>query len=394
MDQAKLHKNLPDTPGVYLMKNALGGILYVGKAGNLKRRVSSYFQRPQEYRIQRMVSEIRNIEIRKTDTAIEALILESALIKKFQPPFNVKEKDDKSFLYVEITKDKFPKVLLTRGKDRTGGREFGPFTSATSIREAMRILRKIFPWSIHPPETKFKRACFEYEIGLCPGTCVGAIAAKDYKENIKKLAMFFDGKKAKILKSLEKEMREASRKLEYEKAAEFRRQIFALKHIQDVALLSEDKFAKEKGEPVRIEGYDISNISGESATGSMVVFVDGEPDKNEYRKFKIQSFSEPNDVGMMKEVLRRRFGNTWPLPNLILMDGGAGQVNAAKSVLEEYGLRIPVIGLVKGPKRRRNDFIGFVPKGIDKKTLIQARDEAHRFAISYHRKLRNAKLMK
>lgn len=145
--------------------------------------------------------------------------------------------------------------------------------------------------------------------------------------------------------------------------------------------------------PVRIEGYDISNISGESATGSMVVFVDGEPDRNEYRKFKIQNFSEPNDVGMLKEVLRRRFGNSWTLPNLILIDGGAGQVNVAKAVLEEYGLRIPVIGLVKGPKRKRNDFIGFVPKEIDKKTLIRARDEAHRFAITYHRKLRNAKMI-
>lgn len=267
MDQKKLYQNLPDTPGVYIMKNAQSGILYVGKAGNLKRRVSSYFQRPQEYRIQKMVSEIRNIEIRKMDTAIEALILESALIKKYQPPFNVKEKDDKSFLYVEITKDKFPRVLLTRGKERVGGREFGPFTSATSIREAMRILRRIFPWSIHPNRDtnprmhsndanknnsqhlhklvdSHRRACFEYEIGLCPGTCIGAITVKNYKANIKNFILFFEGKKARLLKTLEKEMQSASRKLEYEKAAIFRRQIFALKHIQDVALLTEDKFAK------------------------------------------------------------------------------------------------------------------------------------------------------
>jgi len=375
------------------MKNTRGGILYVGKAGNLKRRVSSYFNRPHEHRIQKMVSEIGNIEIRKTDTAIEALILESALIKKYQPPFNVLEKDDKSFLYVEITKDKFPRVLLVRGKERVGGREFGPFTSATSIRDAMRILRKIFPWSIHPPEAKFKRACFEYEIGLCPGTCVGAVTPKDYRANIKKLVMFFEGKKARLITALQKEMQNASRRLEYEKAAALRKQIFALKHIQDVALLSEDKFAKDDGEPVRIEGYDISNISGDSATGSMVVFLNGEPDRNEYRKFRIRNYSEPNDTGMLKEVLRRRFGNNWPLPNLILIDGGAGQVNAAKAVLEEYGLRIPTIGLVKGPKRKRNDFIGFVPKGIDKKTLIWARDEAHRFAISYHRKLRSVKMI-
>lgn len=388
MDQGKLYKNLPDTPGVYLMKNSHGEILYVGKAGNLKRRVSSYFNRPHEFRIQKMVSEIRKIEIRNTDTAIEALILESALIKKYQPPFNVLEKDDKSFLYVEMTKDKFPRVLLVRGKERTGGREFGPFTSATSIREALRILRKIFPWSIHPKDVKFKRACFEHEIGLCPGTCIGAITAEDYKKNIKKLILFFEGKKGQLLKSLEKEMKAASKKLEYETAGTLRRQIFALKHIRDVALITEDKFDESGKAQLRIEGYDISNISGESAVGSMVVFVGNAPDKNEYRKFKIQNFSEPNDTGMLKEVLRRRFGNSWTLPNLILIDGGAGQVNAAKSVLDEYGLRIPVIGMVKGAKRKRTDVIGFAPKGIAKNTLIQVRDEAHRFAITYHKEVR------
>ncbi len=422
--------DMPDTPGVYLMKNSQGGILYVGKAGNLKRRVSSYFNRPHEFRIQKMVSEIRNIEIRNTDTAIEALILESALIKKYQPPFNVLEKDDKSFLYVEITKDKFPRVLLVRGKERTGGREFGPFTSATSIREALKILRKIFPWSIHgrseisefhPNITnkknvnlhsghsdvfvnsnRLRRACFEYEIGLCPGTCIGAINAKDYKANIKKLILFFEGKKGQLLKSLEKEMKAASKKTEYEQAGSLRRQIFALKHIRDVALITEDKFNEEDKAQPRIEGYDISNISGESAVGSMVVFVGNEPDKNEYRKFRIRYSAEPNparrssdlrsgggDTGMLKEVLRRRFGNSWTLPNLILIDGGAGQVNAAKSVLEEYGLRIPVIGMVKGVKRKRTDVIGFAPKGIAKNTLIQVRDEAHRFAITYHKKVRS-----
>lgn len=399
---------MPDTPGVYLMKGANGAVLYVGKAANLKRRVSSYFNRPHEHRIQKMVGEIRDIEIRKTDTAIEALILEAELIKRIQPPYNVLEKDDKSFLYVEITKEKFPRVLLVRGKDllareKNRSATYGPFTSASALKEAMKILRRIFPWSIHPADAKFKRVCFEYEIGLCPGTCIGAITSADYKKRIGKLKMFFAGKKERLIKDLKKEMIQAGKKLEFEEAERLKRQLFALQHIQDVALIKDDSLSTIHYplSTTRIEGYDISNISGESAVGSMVVFVGGEPDKNEYRKFKIQNFSEPNpasplsrqggDVGMMKEVMRRRLGNTWPLPELILVDGGAGQINAVKKVLDENGLRIPVIGMVKGPDRKRTDIIGIVPKGIDKNTLTKVRDEAHRFAITYHKRVRAKK---
>ena len=415
------------------MKDARGAILYVGKATNLKRRVSSYFNRPHEHRIQKMVGEIRSIETRNTDTAIEALILEAELIKKVQPPYNVLEKDDKSFLYVEITKDKFPRVLLVRGKDLKdrddkSGTFYGPFTSASALKEAMRILRKIFPWSIHsaekllvinyPPQTN-RRPCFEYEIGLCPGTCIGAITSGDYKKSIGKLKMFFAGKKEKIVRDLKKEMIKAGKKLEFEKAERLKRQLFALQHIQDVALIKDDSLSTNNYLPstVRIEGYDISNISGESAVGSMVVFSARggqgrlEPDKNEYRKFKIRNSKGPDDTGMMKEVIRRRFKHSspnsshvrsdgqpiakgdlgWPLPDLILLDGGAGQISAVKSVLEERKIKIPVIGMVKGPDRKRTDIIGIVPKGIDKNTLTRVRDEAHRFAIVYHKKLRGKK---
>ncbi len=176
----KDHKKLPETPGVYLMRDAGGHVLYVGKAGNLRRRVSSYFERPHDMRIQALVTKIRSIDYEKTDTALEALIREAELIKTFMPPWNVREKDDKSFLYIEITKEKFPRVVLVRGKDADRGRRFGPFTQASSAREAMRILRRIFTWSTHDPETagKFARPCFDAEIGLCPGTCIGAITRK------------------------------------------------------------------------------------------------------------------------------------------------------------------------------------------------------------------------
>jgi len=413
-----LYENLPDTPGVYLMKDASGAVLYVGKAGNLRRRVSSYFERPHESRIQKLVSEIASIDHKPTDTAIEALILEAKLIKEIRPPFNVKEKDDKSFLYVEITKEKFPRVLLVRGRDSANGTRFGPFTSASSIREALRIIRKIFPWSTHDVKQEARskkqelgsekqaRPCFDYQIGLCPGTCIGAVTKEEYRKNIQNLKLFFQGDKKKILRNLEKEMAAASKHLEFEKAGKLRRRIFALQHIRDVALIRDNDISNGDGDPglrrddpsgrfaQRIEGYDISNISGTSAVGSMVVFTNGTPDKAEYRKFRIRTVVGSNDVGMMREVLSRRFENSWPLPDLVLIDGGAGQINAAKNVVREFKLKIPVIGIAKGPTRKRNDIIGIVPKGIEKKTLIRVRDEAHRFAIKYHKKVRSAEFMK
>ncbi|MEK7094401.1 MAG: GIY-YIG nuclease family protein [Patescibacteria group bacterium] len=395
MDRSSLYKKLPQTPGVYLMRDKKGVLLYVGKAANLRRRVSSYFTRPHDNRIQRLVDEIYSIDHRGTDTTIEALVLESDLIKKHEPPFNIREKDDKSFLFFGITRDPFPRVVLMRGKDiDTKGvrwrKIFGPFTSASSIREAVKILRKIFPFSTHEAGKKFLRSCFDYQIGLCPGVCVGKISKTDYLKNIKNLALFFEGEKKKIVKNLKKEVSEASKKLEFEKAQKLQRQLFSLEHIQDVALIHESEVAPENsnGNPFRIEGYDISNISGTSAVGSMVVFLDGKSAPSEYRKFKIKTVQGANDIGMMKEVLERRFNSSWSLPQLILMDGGSAQVNIARRVVSRAGLRIPVVGLAKGPERKRNDLIGGVPKEVSLKTLIAVRDEAHRFAINYHKQLR------
>ncbi|KKU94085.1 MAG: excinuclease ABC subunit C [Candidatus Jorgensenbacteria bacterium GW2011_GWA1_48_13] len=395
---------MPDSPGVYLMKNARGRILYIGKAANLKRRVSSYFLRParlpagrQDSRIEKMVSEVRKIDYKKTDTALEALILEATLIKKHEPPYNVREKDDKSFLYVEITKDKFPRVLLVRGrayrqagKSRAGGDRFGPFTSASSAREALRIIRKIFPFSVHPADKigKFKKPCFDYEIGLCPGTCAGLIDKTDYLKNVRNIKLLFQGKKAAILRTLKREMEAASKRLDFEKAAKLRGRIFALEHVQDVALIKseEDSGTENKA---RIEGYDISDISGTSAVGAMVVFRGGRPAPNEYRKFKIGTVFKPNDTAMLKEVIGRRLNHReWPLPDLFLIDGGKPQVNAAKKILRDSGFVIPVVGIAKGAKRKKNEFIGSIPYNLSPITLIKVRNEAHRFAQSYHKRLR------
>lgn len=426
------YKTFPETPGVYIMKDGAGSVLYVGKAGNLRRRVSSYFERSHDARIAALIGKIKKIEYKKTDTALEALILESELIKKYTPPFNVREKDDKSFLYVEVTKEKFPRVILVRGKDNAQGTRFGPFVSASNVRGALRILRRIFPWNAHDPERlgKYARPCLDYEIGLCPGTCIGAISRSDYIKNINHFKLFLEGKKKKIIATLAEEMSSASKRLDFEKAEKIKRQLFALQHIRDTALIGDTELSvretvqdSESIAKYRIEGYDISNISGDSAVGSMVVFSlrDGEnfePDKNEYRKFKIQIISQPNpthhslqktnhgnfshshplsvaggDVGMLTEVLMRRFKNNWQMPNLVLIDGGLPQVNAARRALFRSGLKIPIVGIAKGPERKRNDIIGTMPKNVPETVLIHVRDEAHRFAIGYHKALRRRKFL-
>ncbi|MDP3725533.1 MAG: GIY-YIG nuclease family protein [Nanoarchaeota archaeon] len=426
-------KKIPETPGVYIFRNKRKEMLYIGKAANLKRRVSSYFQKAHDSRIEEMVRNIEKIDYKKTDSVLEALMFEAELIKKHQPPYNILQKDDKSFLYVEFTKEKFPRLLLTRGKNKSQGSHFGPFLYAGAIREGLRILRKIFPWNLHP-QSSFQcsqehenkknnetKPCFDAQVGLCPGTCIGAISKADYKKIIRKIRLFFLGKKKQIIQELRREMGAASKNLEFERASIIKRQIFSLKHIQDVALINAQPVIPSACEEShRIEGYDVSNISGTSAVGSMVVFVDGKPDKNQYRKFKIPQHSEQSEVsvartpslregsyfnihpakgqgdtGMLKEVLERRLKHKeWPLPDLIVVDGGKGQVGAATSALAEAGLKIPVVGIAKGPKRKKNEFFGKIQAWTDEDGLIKVRDEAHRFAISYHKHLRGAPFRK
>jgi excinuclease ABC subunit C len=440
-------KKIPKTPGVYLMKNAAGKIIYVGKATSLRDRVKSYFDRlarrsfsgggPHNIKIEKLVAEISNIDYKKTPTVIEALILEANLIKKYLPKYNVKEKDDRSFLYVAFTKEKFPRIFLLRGLElarmtsiekKQITKLFGPYTSASSLRAALDILRRrIFPFrdcAVIP-----KRPCLHYHLKQCPAPCADLISTKDYRRLIRHLILFFEGKKEKIIKNLKKQMAAASRDEDFEEAARLRNQIFSLEHIQDVAVITADSLfpersaAKSKGRPStrsgynfinvfgRVEGYDISNISGTSATGSMVVFSTkggsasgGEnwgPNKNEYRKFKIKTLATPNDVGMMKEVMARRLKHIsdWPLPNLILVDGGWGQINAVREVLAEKKIKIPVLGIAKGFDRKQDRLIADPNNPelvrvaeLHKDILLRVRDEAHRFAIGYHKLLRRKKL--
>lgn len=399
---------LPGTPGVYLMKNADGNVIYVGKATSLRSRVNQYFQRPHDSRIEDMVRQIRFVDYHKRDTALEALILEANLIKYYWPKYNVLGKDNKSFLYLVITKEEYPRPLLIRGTqlDEESPNKykaiFGPYTSPRSLRAALDLLRKVFAWTTCTPG--MKRPCFYYHLKQCPGVCIGAADKKAYQKTIRDLIKFFEGKKDSLLKDFKKEMKVAAKEKRFEEAASYRNKIFFLEHIQDVAILKRENVAVDKileGETGvnlfgRIEGYDVSNISGAMTVSSMVVFEQGAPAKSEYRKFRIRTVQGSNDIASLRETLMRRFRNRWKHPDLILIDGGIGQVNMAINVLRHLNLPIPVVGIAKGPDRKKDKLV-CAKNHLDlcklcenyKDLLVKVRNEAHRFAITYHRKVRS-----
>ena len=387
-------KKFLDTPGVYIMRDKNRRPLYIGKASSLKRRILSYFQRPQETRLEQMLGLVSNIEIQKTDSVIEALFLENDLIKKYKPKYNIKLKDDKTFLGIFITREDWPRVMPARITQKLPKGEFyGPFPSAGQVREALQIIRKIFPFRVSCAPLSGK-ACFEYHLGMCPGVCAGKLTKEEYQRTIKQIKLFLRGKKKSVIKELEKDMKKAAKNMDFEKAAKLRDRVFSLKHIQDVALIQEEDLKHPEDIPGRIEAYDVSNISGAFAVGSMVVFTEGLIDKSQYRKFKIKSFEGSDDIRALKEILDRRLKHQeWPYPDLILIDGGKGQVNGAKEILKARRLNIPLVGIAKGPDRDKNEIIGANSLSIDKKLLLRIRDEAHRFAIEYYR-LRHRKNLK
>jgi excinuclease ABC subunit C len=430
------NNELPDVPGVYFYYSEDGALLYVGKATSLKRRVGSYFTKAHDRRIEEMVSQIARIEYIETPTTIEALVLEANQIKALKPKFNILQRDDKTFLYLVITNEPFPKPVFMRGKDleqmginpfrveltvkakKKFLRVFGPYTSGRSLKMALEMVRKFIPWSdCDPPvEGKKKRPCFNAQIGKCPGVCSGKISKQQYRKYMRQLITFFDGKKVKLERELEKDMMKASKERRYEEAAVFKRRLMALQHVKDIALISKEDYelpVQDIG-PVstidlngRIEAYDISNISGTSAVGSMVVFEDRKPAKAKYRKFKIKSVEGPNDVAMMEEVIRRRlrraqlYPKAWPLPEVMVIDGGKPQVNRVQSILDELNVHVPIVGLAKGFDRKQDRMI-FDRTNEDLRNIAQrgkevfqkARDEAHRFAVKYHRTLRKKNTFK
>ena len=408
---------LPQSPGVYYMKDAKGDVLYVGKAINLARRVAQYWERPHGAHIEAMVPSIVSVDFRTTPSAIEALILEANEIQRLDPPVNVIGKDNASFLHLVITNEPYPRPLLIRGYElKATPRKkfkyvFGPYTSSASLRAVLEYTRKLFHWSDCVPGQK--RPCFYYHIKLCPGVCVGKISRRDYSRIIRRLVMFFEGKTGALLRQTEREMKKAAKEERFEEAARLRNLMFSLTHINDIAVIKRDYDETPQKEEIinvfgRVEAYDISNTSGLEAVGSNVVFFEGLPKKTLYKKFKIKTVKGPDDTAMRKEMLRRRFAHArvgeegeWKLPDLIVIDGGKGQVNVAMEVLREKGLKIPLVGLAKGFDRKQ-DVIVYGERTPEleriakryKQILQHARDEAHRFAVSYHRYRRGKGFLK
>lgn len=392
-------KRIPDNPGVYFFLGKNKKVLYIGKATSLRDRTRSYFvsdlHATRGPLLVDMVGKAVSLDWRQTDSVLEALLLEASLIRSYKPPYNTELKDDKSFNYVVITKEEFPRVLVVRGRNLAAEYPpksrlhcFGPFPHGLQLREAMKLIRKIFPYrdTCRPEQG---RPCFNAQIGLCPGVCSGAIDAKEYRRNIRHIVLMFEGKKQQLLKTLNKEMRVAAAAEEFEQAKELHRQMYALQHIQDISLIKEEyrSATLAQDQTRRIEAYDVAHLRGASAVGVMVVVEEGAATKGQYRKFKIKSAKAGDDPGALREILSRRLGHDeWPLPRLIVVDGSTAQINAAQSVLAEYGMAIPVVGVVKDEKHRPRNIAGDRELIKDhEREILLANSEAHRFAIGFHR---------
>jgi excinuclease ABC subunit C len=535
-------KILPDRPGVYLFKDEVGRVIYVGKASSLRNRVLSYFSAGNQLsgKIERLVDRISDLDAIVTDTEYEALILENDLIKKYRPIYNVRLKDDKTFPYLKIdVKSEWPTVRITRRFHKDGDRYFGPFISVYSLRQTLNLIRKIFPFrSCNRKITdKDARPCLEYHLKRCVAPCIGAISQEDYKQIIKEVILFLEGKQEMVIHDLKNKMKEASKQLQYEKAAALRDQVHAVEQViesqriavtirgdEDAIALAQTKYmayveifsirnnkltgrdyaildgirdenpgqimtsfvkqyysstssipplillqypveepeiisgwlSSQRGAsvelcvplrgakkqlvdivdenaqqglalyqarqskmiesaivmeelkerlnlprmPLRIEGYDVSNIRGNQAVGSMAVFGKGFPRRAQYRRFRIKTVSGIDDYAMIQEVLKRRFKRSlaadekWTaMPDLVLIDGGKGHLNAALDVIKKLGLdAVPVAALAKENEEvfiaGRSEPLNIPRTSAALHLLQRIRDESHRFALGYHHKLR------
>lgn len=414
---------LPHKSGVYKFLNSKKEVIYVGKAIDLYHRVASYFNLDVSGKTAVLVSQIFSVETIIVESELEALILEANLIKKFRPKFNIRLMDDKDYLYIAVTSEDFPKIITVRKQDIKNVKQFfGPFPSSRTVKETLKRLRRVFPWCSGAGNRVqgigYRKACFYYHLDLCPGACIGLINKIDYNKSIKLFVKFLEGKKKELVSDLTKEMKDLSDNQQFEKALKIKRTLDGIyyltqsnraqNYLDNPNFLQDEKYKgllqlqeilKLSKLPERIEGYDISNISGKYAVGSMVVLTNGDIDKSQYRKFKIKISGRPNDVGMHKEIMERRLKHSeWLYPDLIIIDGGRGQVRGAKLEIENRyqpkvgELEIPVFGLAKKQEwlySPDEEIIKLPKKSIALRLLQKLRDESHRFAISYHRKLRD-----
>lgn len=418
MDEALKQKlsKLPVAPGVYFHKNAAGEIIYVGKAAVLKNRVRQYFQKShKDAKTEALVREIADTDWIVVDTEMDALFLESEMIKRYMPKWNILLRDDKTVSYVRITmNEEVPYVSFTRNPVDDKATYIGPFYGKLAVEKAVRILRRVFPYYIKPYTGK---KTLDTDLGLTPGIEIGKTTAKDYKRNLRKLIRYLEGDKEKLLKDLEKTMQREASKGNYELAAEARNQLFGLRELKKKIVFSDKEFLDISSDqalkqlqelldlpepPRRIEGYDISHQSGENTVASMVVFINGASARSEYRKFKIRT-SKNDDLKSMQEVITRRLKHKeWDYPDLIVLDGGATQVNAVLPLLEPYN--IPVIGRDKSGDHSKSAGVKIIVPGKEMaylpssshiaRLIARIDEEAHRFAITYHSLLKRKSMLK
>lgn len=412
---AKL-KTLPSSPGVYFHKNADGEIIYVGKAAVLKNRVRQYFQHSEkDTKTAALVREIAMTDWIVVDTEMDALFLESEMIKRYLPKWNILLRDDKTVSYVRIDlKSEVPYVTLTRNPEGDDAEYIGPFYAKRTVADALRILRKVFPYYIKPYDGK---KTLDTDLGLTPGIEVGKSTPVAYKKQLKNLIRYLNGERKALLRDLEVQMKASAKAGDYEEAALLRNQLFGLQDLRKKIVFSSKEFMDISSDqalnqlkdllglerpPKRIEGYDISHQSGEDVVGSMVVFINGVSDRAEYRKFKLHH-QKNDDTNNLREIIERRLKHEkWEYPGLIILDGGEGQLNAVKDLLAEA--KIPVIGRNKSGDHTRNAAVVIVvpdkgsfeinPNSHMAKLIARIDEEAHRFAITYHRLLKRKNMLK
>ena len=419
----KLNK-LPVEPGVYFHKNAAGEIIYVGKAAVLRNRVRQYFQKTRkDIKTEALVREIADTDWITVDTEMDALFLESEMIKRYMPKWNILLRDDKTVSYVRITmNEEVPYISFTRNPVDDRATYIGPFYGKSAVEKAVRTLRKIFPYYIKPYTGKKN---LDTDLNLTPGIEAGRTTPKDYKRNLRKLIRYLEGDREKLLRDLEKTMHDEASKGNYELAAEARDQLAGLKALKKKIIFSDKEFLDISSDqalrqlqdllgldkpPRRIEGYDISHQSGENTVGGMVVFVNGAAARSEYRKFKIRT-SRNDDLKSMHEVIERRLKHKeWEYPDLIILDGGAAQVNAILPLVLLHNIQ--VIGRDKSGDHSRSAGVKLIipveaPKDHSKelkvvelsqgshiaRLIARVDEEAHRFAITYHSLLKRKKML-
>ena len=431
LDFTKKLSTVPTVPGVYFHKDSENNIIYIGKAANLRNRLRQYFQnsKTKDVKTVALVNDIADFDWITCDTEIDALFFEAELVRRYLPKYNILLRDDKSLVYIRINyNDNHPTVTLTRRPLDDNAKYFGPYTSALPIKRALVFLRRIFPYSTHQGVIP-KRACLQYQLGLCPGLEENRTSIQDYRKNLRRLISYLSGDKQKLVRELESEMKQAAAKHDFEVAATLRNQLTDLKSLANQIVFSDkenQEISKDQALsglmdilglskiPKRIEGYDISHMQGTNNVASMVVFINGVPEKKEYRKFKM-ILTGNNDFKHIEEVISRRLSKQnvakWQLPDLFLIDGGKGQLSSAIKARDKLDFKIPMIGLAKRDEEIIVDLNGsnlalnetslkgfsayvktndnfatiLLPKSSPIIKLLQRiRDESHRFAVSYH----------